>query len=73
MHEEDGAGAATYAVVVNDEEQYSVWPADREPPAGWRREGTVGSRQECLDHVDRIWTDLRPRSLREWEQAGAAA
>ncbi|HKS98461.1 MAG TPA: MbtH family NRPS accessory protein [Rugosimonospora sp.] len=53
-----------YAVVVNDEEQYSIWPADREPPAGWRGEGTAGTRQECADHIDRVWTDMRPLSLR---------
>ena len=51
-------------VVVNDEEQYSVWWADTEPPAGWRREGFTGSREECLAHIDRVWTDLRPRSAR---------
>jgi MbtH protein len=54
-----------YAVVVNDEEQYSIWPDDREPPAGWRREGVSGPRQECLDHIAVRWTDMRPRSLRE--------
>jgi MbtH protein len=53
-----------YQVVVNDEEQYSVWRADLEPPAGWRAEGTTGSRQECLDHIDAEWTDLRPLSAR---------
>jgi MbtH protein len=52
-------------VVVNDEEQYSVWDADRPPPAGWRATGFTGTRQECLDHIDRIWVDMRPRSLRE--------
>ena len=53
-----------YVVVVNDEEQYSVWLADREPPAGWRVEGARGSRSECLAHVERVWTDMRPLSLR---------
>ncbi len=54
----------TYGVVRNDEEQYSIWLADRELPLGWHREGTEGSRQECLDHIDTVWTDMRPLSLR---------
>ena len=63
-----------YVVVVNDEEQYSIWPVDRELPAGWRSEGTTGSRDECLSHIEQVWTDMRPRSLREWmqEQAGSS-
>lgn len=52
-------------VVVNDEDQHSVWPVGRELPDGWRAEGTTGSRQDCLAHIDRVWTDLRPRSLRD--------
>lgn len=55
---------SVYLVVFNDEEQYSIWWADRELPAGWRSEGTSGSRQECLDHIDQVWTDMRPLSLR---------
>ncbi|WP_037771948.1 MbtH family protein [Streptomyces sclerotialus] len=54
-----------YTVVINDEEQYSIWPAHREVPAGWRETGTAGSKQECLDHIDAVWTDMRPKSLRE--------
>jgi MbtH protein len=53
-----------FRVVLNDEEQYSVWWGDRDLPAGWRPEGTVGTRQECLDHIAGIWTDMRPLSLR---------
>jgi MbtH protein len=53
-----------FKVVVNDEEQYSIWPIDRENPAGWRDERTLGTRQECLDHIARVWTDMRPRSVR---------
>ncbi|WP_435872332.1 MbtH family protein [Microbispora rosea] len=52
-------------VVVNDEEQYSVWWSDREPPAGWRATGFAGTRQECLDHIETVWTDMRPLSVRE--------
>jgi MbtH protein len=54
-----------YQVLLNDEEQYSLWPADKEIPAGWRAAGKEGSKQECVDYVDEVWTDMRPRSLRE--------
>ncbi|MFG1779688.1 MbtH family protein [Micromonospora sp. NPDC049051] len=53
-----------YLVVINEEEQYSVWLADREPPTGWRAVGFSGSRDECLDHIEQVWTDMRPLSLR---------
>ncbi|MGW3044486.1 MbtH family protein [Kitasatospora sp. NPDC001159] len=59
-----------WAVVVNHEEQYSVWPARRELPAGWRALGFTGSRDECLEHISTVWTDLRPLSLRR--RPGAA-
>jgi MbtH protein len=55
---------AVYRVVLNDEEQYSIWPLARELPAGWREEGTTGTKRECLDHIDVVWTDMRPLSLR---------
>ncbi|MFF4378285.1 MbtH family protein [Kitasatospora sp. NPDC092039] len=54
----------TYWVVRNDEEQYSIWLADRELPLGWQREGKEGPKQDCLDHIDTVWTDMRPLSLR---------
>jgi MbtH protein len=53
-----------HRVVVNDEDQYSVWPDGRDIPDGWRAEGFAGGRQECLNHIDAVWTDMRPRSLR---------
>ncbi|MFI1102130.1 MbtH family protein [Streptomyces melanogenes] len=53
-----------YRVVVNDEDQYSMWPADLELPAGWRAEGSEGTRQECAARVDEVWTDMRPAGLR---------
>lgn len=60
-----------FIVVVNDEQQYSIWWDGRELPAGWRAEGTSGSREECLAHIDAVWTDMRPLSLRRrMEQAG---
>ncbi|MDQ3578734.1 MAG: MbtH family NRPS accessory protein [Actinomycetota bacterium] len=55
----------TYQVLVNDEGQYSLWPADREAPGGWRPDGKVGTKDECAAHVDEVWTDMRPVSLRE--------
>jgi MbtH protein len=54
-----------YHVVVNDEEQYSIWRADDEVPAGWRATGFTGTSGECADHVDQVWADMRPRSLRD--------
>jgi MbtH protein len=54
-----------YQVVVNHEEQYSIWPADREPPPGWREVGKRGTKQECLDYIAEVWTDMRPLSLRK--------
>ena len=53
-----------FRVVVNDEEQYSIWPSDRDLPAGWRAAGHVGSEADCLGHIDEAWTDMRPLSLR---------
>ncbi|MDP9861278.1 MULTISPECIES: MbtH family protein [Streptosporangium] len=55
----------SHRVVVNHEEQYSIWPTGRELPDGWREEGAAGSRDECLAHIDQVWTDMRPRSARE--------
>ncbi|WP_067132258.1 MbtH family protein [Microtetraspora malaysiensis] len=51
-------------VVVNDEEQYSVWWSDHEPPTGWTATGFEGTREECLDHIDTVWTDMRPSGVR---------
>jgi MbtH protein len=55
----------TYKVVVNHEEQYSIWFADREAPAGWREVGVAGSKADCLAHIETVWTDMRPLSLRK--------
>ncbi|MGW1618105.1 MbtH family protein [Streptomyces sp. NPDC002172] len=57
--------AQTYRVVVNGEEQYSIWPEGRDLPDGWFDEGTSGPKEDCLDHVERVWTDMRPLSLRQ--------
>ncbi|MFC8829868.1 MbtH family protein [Streptomyces sp. NPDC057137] len=55
----------TYQVLVNHEEQYSLWPAEQEIPAGWRTEGKTGSKADCLAHINEVWTDMRPLSLRK--------
>jgi MbtH protein len=54
----------TYLVVVNDEEQYSIWPEGRAAPAGWREAGRRGPKADCLAYVEEVWTDMRPLSLR---------
>ena len=63
-----------YVVVINHEEQYSIWPADRELPLGWRDAGKQGTKQECLDFIESVWTDMRPLSLRKrMEEAAKGA
>jgi MbtH protein len=60
----DEADAGEYLAVINHEEQYSIWPADQEIPAGWREAGKKGGKSECLAYIDEVWTDMRPLSLR---------
>jgi uncharacterized protein YbdZ (MbtH family) len=60
-----------YKVVVNHEEQYSLWPADRENPLGWRDAGKSGSKADCLAYVEEVWTDMRPLSLRKQMEEAA--
>jgi MbtH protein len=62
---EENEDTAIYKVVVNHEEQYSIWPADRENPPGWNDVGKVGPKAECLSHIKTLWTDMRPLSLRK--------
>jgi MbtH protein len=59
-----------YKVVLNEEDQYSIWPARRANPAGWTDEGTRGTRTECLDHIEVVWQDMRPRQVRLRDTAG---
>ena len=59
-----------YKVVLNHEEQYSIWPADRENPLGWKDAGKAGSKTECLDFIKEVWTDMRPLSLRRQMDGG---
>jgi MbtH protein len=53
-----------YKVVVNHEEQYSIWPAERANPLGWTDAGKQGKKAECLAHIKEVWTDMTPKSLR---------
>ncbi len=54
-----------YKVVVNHEEQYSIWPADRDNAPGWQDSGNSGTKEECLEYITSVWTDMRPLSLRK--------
>ena len=58
-------GTRIYRVVINHEEQYSIWPADRELPLGWEDAGFSGQKDACLAHIQEVWTDMRPLSLRK--------
>ena len=65
MEREEKDPFSTYKVVVNHEEQYSIWPAGRENAPGWRDAGREGTKAECLSYVKEVWTDMRPLSLRQ--------
>ena len=65
---QDALSETRYIVVINHEEQYSIWPEYREIPAGWRSMGVSGGEQECLDYIEKNWTDMRPLSLRKFMQ-----
>jgi MbtH protein len=65
--------ADSYTVVINGEEQYSIWPAGREVPAGWRSLGEPSTREQCLEHISERWTDMRPLSLRRQMDGDGAA
>ena len=54
-----------YSVVINHEEQYSIWPKDRQVPLGWKSVGKSGTKKECLAYIEEVWTDMRPLSLRK--------
>jgi uncharacterized protein YbdZ (MbtH family) len=64
LHNED-EDKTIYKVVVNHEEQYSIWPEYRENPPGWNDVGKVGPKAECLAYIKEVWTDMRPLSLRK--------
>ena len=65
MKSEENEDKTIYDVVINHEEQYSIWPADREIPLGWQTVGVKGLKEECLTYIEEVWTDMRPLSLRK--------
>ncbi len=71
MSNQDQA-ASDYLVVVNHEEQYSIWPQGRDLPSGWAAEGKVGSKEQCLAHIEEAWVDMRPLSVRKFLEANLA-
>ena len=70
MSIDDREDGTIYTVVVNHEEQYSIWPVDRDIPLGWREVGKTGTKAECLAHIEQVWTDMRPLSLRNRTRQG---
>lgn len=58
-----------YLVVINHEEQYSIWPEYREIPKGWQTVGKSGKKADCLSYIEEVWTDMRPLSLRRQMEA----
>ena len=54
-----------YKVVMNREQMYSIWPADRENPLGWKEVGKIAEKQACLDYIEEVWTDLRSLDLQD--------
>ncbi len=71
MSRDEREDTTLYTVVVNHEEQYSIWPSDRELPLGWRDAGKSGPKADCLEHIKTVWTDMRPLSLRRRMEQGA--
>ena len=65
MNKDEIEDVSEYEVVLNHEEQYSIWPAERENPLGWRDAGKSGLKSECLEYIKEVWTDMRPLSLRK--------
>jgi MbtH protein len=64
-NEEDFEDTIVYRVVMNHEEQYSIWPVQKEIPVGWKDVGRTGTKAECLDYIESVWTDMRPLSVRK--------
>jgi MbtH protein len=65
MVQDDQEDTRDYVVVMNHEEQYSIWPKGRQIPSGWHAVGKEGPKAECLAYIDEVWTDMRPLSLRK--------
>lgn len=68
MWQEEPTDKTIFQVVINHEEQYSIWPVDRKIPPGWQAVGTKGSKAECLSYIEEVWTDMRPLSLRKKQE-----
>ncbi|MFD0340949.1 MbtH family protein [Streptomyces sp. NPDC127117] len=64
MSDQEADLTMPYRVVVNDEEQYSIWPEGREVPAGWRVVREAAPKADCLEYIEEVWTDMRPLSIR---------
>ena len=71
MSRDEEQDTTLYKVVVNHEEQYSIWFADRDLPLGWREAGKTGLKSECLEYIKEVWTDMRPLSLRKHMEEAA--
>jgi len=69
----DDTDSTIYRVVVNHEEQYSIWPDYKDIPLGWRDVGRSGPKDECLAYIKEVWTDMRPLSLRKKMEADERA
>lgn len=64
MSTPNGQATALFEVVINEEEQYSIWPHDKAIPSGWKKVGQQGPKEACLEYINEVWTDLRPLSLK---------
>lgn len=71
MSRDEQEDKTIYKVVVNHEEQYSIWPVERENPLGWKDVGKSGLKDECLAYIKEVWTDMRPLSLRKQMEEAA--
>jgi MbtH protein len=71
MSIENAQAQPLYQVLVNDEEQYSIWPVGKAVPLGWRDGGKQGVKEVCLEYIKEVWTDMRPLSLRKQMEAAS--
>ncbi len=71
MSRDEQEDTTVYKVVVNHEEQYSIWPEYKANPLGWRDAGKSGLKPDCLEYIKGVWTDMRPLSLRKWMEEQA--
>ncbi len=69
MAESEKEESVIYKVVINHEEQYSIWPVDKENALGWKDAGQEGTKSDCLNYIKQVWSDMRPLSLRKKMEA----